>query len=275
MSGTTPRERPGRHGAAGEFFAGLWTAPRALGVIIRSRALVTWAAVPVLLTAVLLVALIVLANWALGGWLHGLVGAGESWWQSAVYYLLVAAAVAATVVVGYVAFSAVGILVASLFSDALSARAERACRAAGAGGSADGSAADERFLAGIVRAVGEGLRMALTMLAMQAAVLPLLLVPIVGAAVNVLMTAYLNGVDYLDIVLSRHGFTLSEKKAIIRANRARVLGLGAGLTLSLLFPPTTLLVLPVGVVGGTLVYLDLERGGRLAGKSERPAARGG
>ncbi len=41
--------------------------------------------------------------------------------------------------------------------------------------------------------------------------------------------------------------------------------------MSMLFPLTALLVLPVGVVGGTLVYLDLEREGRLAQKGERSA----
>ena len=61
--------------------------------------------------------------------------------------------------------------------------------------------------------------------------------------------------------------------SIIRANRSRVLGLGLGLTLVLFFPLTTLLVLPVGVVGGTLVYLDLEREGRLvADGPESPRA---
>ena len=72
----------------GELLSGLWAVPRALGLILRSRRLMAWAAVPVLLTAVLLAALIVLANWALSGWLRGLVGAGESWWQLASYYVV-------------------------------------------------------------------------------------------------------------------------------------------------------------------------------------------
>ena len=216
------------------------------------------------MTAVLLAALIVLANWALSAQLKELLGAGEGWWRLLLYYLLVIVSVAATVVVGYFAFSAAGMVVAAPFNDVLSARAERVSRGGARELPAGGSASGEGFFAGAIRAVSDALRLATVMLAVQLLVLPLLLIPIAGAIVNLTVTSYLNGVDYLDIVLSRHGFTHAEKKAILRASRARTLGLGTGLTLSMLFPLTTLLVLPLGVVGATLVYLDLERKGRLA-----------
>ncbi len=270
--GVTPSrgatQSPEGPGATRGMLAGLWAVPRALGLLLRSPRLMAWAAVPVLLTAVVLAGVLLGTNWIASRWLWELVG-GEAWWQHVVYYVVVVIVVAATVVVAYFAFSAAAIVVAAPFNDVLSARAESAGREGEKPG-VEGSAAGEGLFGGIVRSVGDACRLAAAMLAIQLLVLPLLLIPVAGAAVNVAVTAYLNGVDYLDIVLSRRGFTHAEKKRIIRANRARVLGFGLGLAVILFFPLTTLLVVPVGVVGGTLVCLDLERDGRLSG--EGPAA---
>ena len=80
------------------------------------------------------------------------------------------------------------------------------------------------------------------------------------------VVSYFTGIEYFDMTLSRHGFTWAEKKSIIRKNRMRVFGLGAGTTLCSLIPFTLLFMLPLSAIGGALVYLDLVRAGRIANR---------
>jgi CysZ protein len=88
--------------------------------------------------------------------------------------------------------------------------------------------------------------------------LPLLLVPIVGEAIFFVFSAYLNGMDFVDMVLSRKGHTWNEKKAWMKQHRSLMMGLGTGLSVILVIPLTTVLALPVGAVASTIAVIDAE-----------------
>ncbi len=257
--------------ALGEVLGGMGTYPRAVSLMLRRRGLLIFAVIPVALTVLLLAGAVTgavyLVNYGIEQWVGG-----EHWWQGVLRWALFLIVIPGVLVVTYFVFTLVGTLVTIPFNEVLSQRAERsyiALQGAETLKVVAGSAAGEGFVRGTVRASSDGVRITLTILAAQLVLLPLLLVPVAGAALYLAVVSYFNGVDYLDLVLSRHGFTYPEKKAIIRANRPRVLGLGAGMTLCLFVPFTTLLVLPVSAVSGTLLYLDLAREGKL-GAAETP-----
>lgn len=64
--------------------------------------------------------------------------------------------------------------------------------------------------------------------------------------------------EMLDGPTSRRGWSFGEKLALIRREPAACLGFGLASTVVLLVPLLNVFVLPVAVVGGTLLFLELE-----------------
>ena len=92
-----------------------------------------------------------------------------------------------------------------------------------------------------------------------------LLIPILGHAVFAVagfcVSAMYSGYDCLDPCMSRREWSFARKWRVLREQRALTLGLGSGLTFGLLVPILGIFCLPMAVVGGTLLFCDLERAG--------------
>lgn len=82
-------------------------------------------------------------------------------------------------------------------------------------------------------------------------------------AAQLFLAAMFFAVDYLSYPLERRGVLMArDKKAFARTHFGASLGFGATMTLIALIPFVNFLFLPLGVVGGTLLFADLagERG---------------
>lgn len=84
-----------------------------------------------------------------------------------------------------------------------------------------------------------------------------LLYAVFGSAISVLFFA----VDYLDFSAARHDLSVGQRVGFIRRNFGSVIGLGSSLWVLLFVPGLNLLLMPAGVAGATLLFLDLRRTG--------------
>lgn len=87
--------------------------------------------------------------------------------------------------------------------------------------------------------------------------------PPVGAPLGVAIAVFLSGLDFFDIPLSARGMALRNKLGVIFSNKSLALGFGAAAYLMLLIPIVNLLLLPVGVIGATLLTDALDRDGEI------------
>ena len=160
--------------------------------------------------------------------------------------------VLAVVVAGWM-FSFLAVLLASPFLGALSARAER--EAFGAGPECDESAGLT-----IRRAFAREARKLAYHLPRLAAVFVLTLVPVVNVVAPFLWFAFgawMLAVQFVDYAAENRGLDLRDTLALLRANRAAALGLGAPVALLLAIPFAALVVIPAAVCGGAILWRRL------------------
>jgi CysZ protein len=225
---------------------------RAIGWLGRHPELWGLALLPVILTGVGLLAGLVAAA-PLSGWLLSLAWAEPQGWLLALWWLSRAAVFVSVV---YVAAVALPVLVAAPVTDQLSARVELLeLGALEAGGGLRRVVAETAV--GLAHSVARVLRLLLG----YALLLPALLVPFAWPVLAFLWTAWWSGAEWLGLPMARHLHRFGEVRAALRAVRPQ--GFGMGLTLAGLFlvPFANLLVIPVGAVAGTLLYVELVRSG--------------
>lgn len=95
------------------------------------------------------------------------------------------------------------------------------------------------------------------------------LVPVLGTALelvgSIVVTAFFLTREMLDGAMSRRRFSFGRKIRVIAQERWTMLGFGMATGALLLVPLLNVLTLPVAVVGGTLLFLELERTDRVPG----------
>jgi CysZ protein len=207
---------------------------------------------PVLLTLAGLVAGLALAGPA-SGWLLSLAWPEPEGWLLALWWPSRAAVFLVLVYLGAVA---VPVLVSAPVSDQLSARVEAAELGAAEGAGGLGRVAAETAV-GLAHALARLARLLLGYLLL----LPTLLVPFGWPVAAFLWTAWWSAAEWLGLPMARHLHPFREVRGALRAVRPQ--GFGMGLTLAALFlvPFANLLVVPVGTVAGTLLYVELVRAG--------------
>ena len=211
-------------------------------------------------------------------WAH--VARPEAWvwlplyWLARVFRGIVALflAIAALLAVWFT-FTLVGNVVASPFNDRLSAATERrlGLRAPDEEGSGLLGIGREGW-----RAVNDELRRMIFFVLVQAALLPLNVVPVAGslayAALSVAFGVLFVALDFTDYAMSRRRIPFAERRRTVFRHGALMAGFGSALFLTIFVPGLSLLCMPLGVVGGTLLYADLEAsGGDMAPRDDRAA----
>jgi uncharacterized protein involved in cysteine biosynthesis len=254
-----------------------WTGAR---LLLRERRLWAPALVPLLLSlgafAAAVSALVAFAgplHRALTAWMPVPVASdGLSWlWVGparlglallGMALFLAAAAIGLAVVYGLAG------LLASPFHDALAARVERLVTGREPGPAATGPGG---MLRDAARALREELRRMLFFAsrALPLAALGWLLPPaqLVTAPALLGLTLWFLPLDYASYCLDRRRFSFAQKRRWLRARAPSSLGFGAAALLAYLIPGANLVVMPLLVVGGTLLALR-------ATSPAGPAARG-
>ena len=110
------------------------------------------------------------------------------------------------------------------------------------------------MLGDVARGVGHGL--VVLLLELFVLIFGLLAVP-VTTALAVLASAVLLSVEFLDYPMERRRMSLRRKAAFVRQYGWELAGLGLPLLGALAVPVIGAACLPVGVVGGTLLFLEL------------------
>jgi CysZ protein len=216
------------------FFAGL-------RMFIRHPSLLALSLIPVGLTVVVLLLLAFGCAWLIGQWIAGLIPDDLRLVAQAVVFIF-------ALLLGYFIYMPLARVVLAPFSEALSRKTHLI--SGGSGWRSD---------AGWGRAMTEGLKLAVfhTVVALAALALGFIFPP-VGAPLGILVAVFLSGLDFLDVPLSARGMPLRKKLALIGRNKSLALGFGAASYLILLIPGVNLLLLPVGVIGATLLTDQLE-----------------
>ena len=249
----------------------------AAGFLLGKPRLWPWAIAPLLLNAVLYVGVIVLALWLIGSWEVEVAwefwGSTGAWLSGVVNWILSVGkwVVSLPIIfaVCYFSFTAVGMVVASPLNDMLSERSERTIV-----GEPDGATISWRLTAALMMySIWDSLMIVLRQLGWSIVALPFLVIPVVGALPLLLVNAYFTGRGFIDIATARNHLRLHHTSAVLAKRRVQVLGLGGAMMLAFAVPFVGLLMLPVGVVAGALLYCRVDWASEVTGAGlELPAA---
>jgi CysZ protein len=256
---------PARHGGTipngtlARLNAGAALPGRGFEYLLRHPRLWRYAAVPAVLAVAGVVAVLAFGLTAAGALLaHFWTQPEAAGWHALLFALWWVARLAIWLVLLVLAALALPSTLGAPAMDRLSARVEAqelgASEAAGLG----------RALAETWRALANALPRLIVFALGHAALLLLVLLPVVNVAYPVLAflwTARWTAVEYLDLPMSRNLHRLAEVRATLRRVQPVGLGFGGVLALLLLVPLANLLVVPVATVAGTLLYCDLVRAG--------------
>lgn len=246
-----------------DLVAGFSLLPRALVFLVRTPALRAWTALSALVTAAVLVGA---AAWLWPHsqtWAHGWV-TGDAW-----YWRALAASLGLLLFVATWAVSALTVpnLVLAPLQDPLSEAAERAL----------GDFEPPPFSAG---RAARGVLLGLSHTALRVALMtlglvvlfPLNLVPGVGAVAwwlgSTVWSGFWLACEHLSGPMARHLRPFGEVLRALWGRKRLALGFGLSLSVVLWLPVVNFFLLPLAVVGGTLLYRALLKAGALPASKE-------
>lgn len=237
---------------------------RAFSVLTSVPGLKRYIVIPIAANAAIYLAVFGLAIWGLVAWDILAVPAWDFWgpvgrWlasatEFALETLAWLVAIPVFLALAYFTFTTVGMVVAAPFHDALSERVEKAMK----GSRGSGARGVPAFVGSATRGVGFALRTLLWQLVWIVITLPFLLVPGVGFLPMFAVVAWFSGLGFVDVPLARYDFRLRHRRAFIRRHRAAIFGLGVVMEILFLVPFLGLLLLPLGVIGGTLLFVETD-----------------
>jgi CysZ protein len=232
------------------FAHGLKSLPRACGVLVRAPRILLWLIPPLLITLLFDVLAFYYGYGWLCSWIESLLP--ESWNTSWLQALIgVLCAVAVIFLLGW-SFAWVYLTITSPFQDFISAAVEREVH---------GSAGPEpEGWKGFLRSIWQSVVQAIVLTLLTLIFLVIGLVPLLGAIVFFIWSAFTLGYAFVSIPSGRMAQRFSERLAFARRHRGAVLGLGVVIAITSLVPILNVICLPIFVIAGTLLYLDVNHG---------------
>jgi CysZ protein len=234
---------------------------RGLVFLSRHPRLAGYAVWPCLANALVLVLLVASFLLARHHNLFQLVRPESGWLMSLFYLMALLVAAVLALLVAVAVFTLLTNLLAFPFNEALSEQVDLVLQ-----GVVDMQGFSTRSL--MVRAPGlvapELKRLGL-FAALQLILLSVYLVPTVGSLVGPALhlvvgapvTCLFLAVQYLDLPMRRRRYPLRRKLELVWLRRGELMGFGAAVALLLLLPLLNLFLLPMAVVGGTLLFSEL------------------
>lgn len=245
------------------FRGGFFLPLRAARLLLANRGLKRYAVLPLLVNVFIYLGVFTLAiytlwNVELEGWHWEFWGETGSRLSTAIDESLFAikwiVALPLLFVFSYFTFTIFGMIVASPFNDLLSARVESKM-------DPSQQRDDLSFFAGLphmLYCLWEAVIMTSKQLLAMLLVFPLIFIPVVGAIPLLLVTAYFSGRGLVDVAMARNYLRGPHKRALIHSSRAKIFGLGLAMELLFLIPFVGLMVLPIGVAAGTILYCQAD-----------------
>lgn len=181
----------------------------------------------------------------------------EAWYGKILYYLVAIVFVLIYALFMAFGFTAIGSIIASPFLDVLSERTEEI---------RSGKKIDEPFSVKVLvkdagAAVSNEIKKLSIFVGLQIALLLLNLLPAIGSIVYAicapLLTIFFLAFEYLDFTLSRKRIKFGDKMKFISDNKGACMGMGAAFFFTTVVPFINFFVMPVAVIGATLLYLGI------------------
>lgn len=245
----------------GEVLRGASYFPRGIGFLLLRPGLWPLLVAPIVVTALLFVAGFI-GLWELVGWLVPSPPGAEGWVAAAWWLVELGLRLWAAVLLAVGLYFASN-LVATPFNDWLSQKVEVARL---------GPRAEESTWATVIGDLAQSLTHSVLSLGLWVLVLfgslALNLFPVFGGLASLVVdataTALFLSREAIDGCLSRRRYSFGHKLRIIRAEWRLFLGFGLVGSAFVWIPFVNLLVLPLSIAGGTLLFADLERDGRVS-----------
>lgn len=255
MTSTEPSNPTAPTGVAAFFDGGSCFLEGARFLAARPR-LLPFVVIPFCLTVIVFVVLFLTSAYYFSGWKESFFADKTEWywtWSGAEYlvwllFILVYGAF------GFFTFIIVGSLITSPFSEYLSQKVEEEYDLP----DRPGKNQPGQMAADVLRGIKHEMIRLSVYIGLWLVCLPLLLVPVLGqiafsAALIFINIRYLAW-DGLDYSMSRRRLGFRKKTAFLRTHRSRTVGYGAVSFALLAIPLTTLFVLPLNSIGGTILY---------------------
>ena len=240
------------------FSTGFFQPFRGVRFLLANRGLKRYAVLPLLMNLVLYALAIAvffyfLWRWEVsnvtwefwgpvGGWLAGVV----NWMGWMVKFVVAMLGLGAA----FFTFTAVGMVIASPLNDILSEKVEVVyC------GNVKQLDLPLRFtLKASLLSIGDSLRNLVRQLFYTALTLPCLLAPLVGFLPMFLVNAYFAGFGFVDTAMARNFLRPKHKKLLSDKRFWEIVGFGVAMQIVFTIPFLGIILMPVGVTSGTLIY---------------------
>ncbi len=192
----------------------------------------------------------------------------EQWYWQALYYVLLVIVTLIILVVFFFVFTLVASALASPFNEVISQKTEQIV----AGTFHEAPFSLVLLVKDSGRAVAHSFRILALYLVLLALALLFLLIPGIGsvlfAAAGALLSSYKFAFEYLGYPMDRRRFSWRDKKAFLKSRFGSVMGFGLGNLAIASIPVVNLFFIPAAVVGGTLLFLDLNASGHIRAESD-------
>ena len=238
------------------FADGFGCAWRAVPFVLGRRRLRRLAVLPFLICLVIYIVLFAVAIAVAGDVADMMVGEATTWWLSVLRAAVVTTGLVLFVIVAAFTYTVTCFVLAGPLYEWLSAAVER---------EVTGQVSEEPFsIRAMLGDMARGVTYALLLLFIELWVLlfGLVFVP-VTTALAFAGSAVLLSMEYMEYPMERRRMGLRARFAFARRHFWEVLGLGLPILLGLLIPFVGPLSLPVGVVGGTLLFLQVNGPGEV------------
>ncbi len=245
-------------GIVSRFAGGLFAPLRALRFLLSHPRLLPYAAFPTLINIILVVALFVIGmhySQELAG--HLIPNQGQ-WYWIVLSYAVQIVLVLALLIFGAVIFYILAGIICVPFNEVLSQRTEQICK---------GHRKDEPFS---VRLLAKDIIISLKneimrtgiMLVLLLSLVVIFIIPVVGKIFYLIFgniaTMFFLAYDNLDYPLARRRLPFAVKWRFIFRHIPSSLGFGAGALVSVVIPFLNFVVIPLTVVGATILFCEIE-----------------
>ena len=219
--------------------------------LIRRPGLRRYFVVPVIINTIVLVSLAAFSWSRFDGWVDGIM----SWfpdWMSALYWLIWFMALIVVLVLVLTAFTLIANVIASPFNAILSIKVEEALT-----GSAPVSNVSVWMI--LPRAIGRELAKFLYLLPRLLGLLLITIIPVlntVSPVLWVLFGAWMMAIQYVDYAADNSDVSFGDLKGRLGGARVQSVMFGLPCYLLLTVPVVNLILMPVGVAGGTRFWVE-------------------
>ncbi|MFI5956354.1 EI24 domain-containing protein [Cryptosporangium sp. NPDC051539] len=250
MPPSSPATRPS---AGSEFVWGLRLLGRGFGMYGKYPGLLLLGLIPAVIAFVVMLAAFILLLVFLDDIGDGITGWFASGWSSdartAVRILIEAAIVIGALWLAVVTYTALTLIIGDPFYEKISEEIERRL------GAVDHP--ELPWYRTLPRNAGDSIRVIGTQLVLAIPVLLIGLIPFVGQVLAPILGLIIGGwlltTDLTGIPFNRRGIFLTERRTMLRKNRALALGFGIPVAALSLIPFANIIVIPAAIAGGTLL----------------------